>query len=95
MFTNGMRESKKDNVLIRDVCIEPFLVMIDFMYKGHFEPGIEEDSGSNLLSLLILADQFGVQLLQQKCVEVILENLSEVCELFYLKVQVPGFLRYD
>ncbi|BBM99480.1 hypothetical protein MPTK1_1g21560 [Marchantia polymorpha subsp. ruderalis] len=77
MFTNGMRESKKDNVLIRDVCIEPFLVMIDFMYKGHFEPGIEEDSGSNLLSLLILADQFGVQLLQQKCVEVILENLSE------------------
>lgn len=82
MFTSGMRESKKDSVLIRDVSLEPFLVMIGFMYKGDFELAMEEESGSLLLSLLILADQFGVQLLQQKSIEVILEFLSEVCKAF-------------
>ncbi|KAL3700362.1 hypothetical protein R1sor_018384 [Riccia sorocarpa] len=89
MFTNGMRESKRDSVLIRDVPLEPFLAMIGFMYKGDIEVGREEDSGSILLSLLVLADRFGVQLLQQKCIEIILGLVSEDSACAVLVVAAP------
>lgn len=78
MFTNGMRESKLDTVLIQDVGFEPLLVMINFMYRGHLQVDGIEDMGPILLPLLILADQFGLHLLQKNCIDYLLESLTKV-----------------
>ena len=78
MFTNGMSESNIGQVLIRDVAPEPFLAMLRFMYRGHLELDEKDDAGALLLPLLLLADQFAVQLLQQECCMLLLDCLNEV-----------------
>lgn len=78
MFTNGMSESNSSEILLRDVSPEAFKVMIDFMYSGELNLDSTLDSGTSLLQLLLLADQFGVSLLHQECCKTLLECLSEV-----------------
>lgn len=77
MFTNGMSESMSSEVTLRDVPPEAFKAMLDFLYDGQLNEKII-DSGSLLLQLLLLADQFGVTFLHQECCKVLLECLSEV-----------------
>ncbi|CAM6116675.1 unnamed protein product [Calypogeia fissa] len=86
MFTNGMRESKMDTVSIQDVGFEPLLVMVNFMYKGHLQVHGLENMGSVLLPLLISADQFGMHLLQKKCIDYLLGCLTKDCACAVLHV---------
>lgn len=77
MFTNGMTESVSSRVYLKDVCLEAFQIMLDFMYTGELNEGAMEIDVL-LLQLLLLADQFGVSLLHQECCKRLLEHLSEV-----------------
>ena len=77
MFTNGMSESMTAEVTLKDVPAEAFMAMLDFLYDGELNDKII-DSGSLLLQLLLLADQFGVTFLHQECCKMLLEYLSEV-----------------
>lgn len=77
MFTNGMSESVAPVVCLKDVSLDAFRVMLEFMYNGDFAKGDSLDIGTLLLQLLLLADQFGVTLLHQECCKTFLECLSE------------------
>lgn len=77
MFTNGMSESMSSEITLRDVPPEAFKAMFDFLYSGKLNDEVNIDSGSSLLELLLLADQFGVTLLHQECCKMLLECLSE------------------
>lgn len=78
MFTNGMSESISSKVCLRDVSPQAFNAMLEFMYSGELNIGDIMDTGTLLLQLLLLADQFGVALLHQECCKTLLECLSEV-----------------
>ena len=78
MFTNGMSESMSSEITLRDVPPEVFKAMLDFLYSGKLNDAVIMDSGSLLLELLLLADQFGVTLLHQECRKMLLDCLSEV-----------------
>lgn len=78
MFTNGMSESMSSEITLRDVPPEAFKAMFDFLYSGKHNDEVNIDSGSLLLELLLVADQFGVTLLHQECCKMLLECLSEV-----------------
>lgn len=77
MFTNGMVESSSSDIYLKDVPAEAFWVMIQFMYSGVLEMDITE-MGPILIPLLLLADQFGVFVLQRECCKRVMECLSEV-----------------
>ena len=77
MCTNGMVESSSSDISFSDVSVEAFKLMLQFMYSGELEMDRAE-MGSLLIPLLVLADQFGVTFLQQKCCKFLLECLSEV-----------------
>lgn len=77
MFTNGMSESMSSEVTLQDVPPEAFKAMLDFLYDGQLNEKVI-DSGSLLLQLLLLADQFGVTSLHRECCKMLLECLSEV-----------------
>lgn len=78
MFTNGMCESSIGEVVIRDVPPELLMVMLHFMYCGHLELDEKDNAGCLLLPLLLLADQFAIELLQQECCVSLLDCLTEV-----------------
>lgn len=78
MFTNGMRESVSSMVCLKDVPLEAFKIMLEFMYSGELNKGATEGINTLLLQLLLLADEFGVTLLHQECCKILLECLSEV-----------------
>jgi hypothetical protein len=78
MFTNGMSESNASEVCLRDVSPEAFLAMVHFMYSGKLDMDEKQDLGSLLLPLILLADQFGIHLLQQECCECLFECISKV-----------------
>lgn len=80
MFTNGMSESSSSEVHLKDVSLEAFKIMLEFMYSGKLNMEDTTDFGSLLLQLLLLADQFGVTLLHQECCKLLLECLSEVAK---------------
>ena len=93
MFTNGMRESSSTKVYLKEVSPEAFKVMLDYMYSGE----LTEDIKSNdtlLLHILLLADQFGITLLQQECCKLLLECLYEVA-LFSLFIVYRGFHHWN
>ncbi|CAN1781860.1 BTB/POZ domain-containing protein At2g30600 [Linum perenne] len=77
MFTNGMSESSSPEVHLKDVPVEAFKIMLDFMYSGELNLEDTADAGTLLLQLLLLADQFGVTVLYQECCKTLLECLSE------------------
>ncbi|CAL1383682.1 unnamed protein product [Linum trigynum] len=77
MFTNGMSESCSSEVHLRDVPLQAFKIMLEFMYSGDLNLEDTTDSGTLLLQLLLLADQFGVTILYQECCKTLLECLSE------------------
>ncbi|GAV63477.1 BTB domain-containing protein/F5_F8_type_C domain-containing protein/BACK domain-containing protein/Methyltransf_FA domain-containing protein [Cephalotus follicularis] len=77
MFTNGMSESNSSEICLRDVSVEAFKAMLEFMYSGELNMEDTMDFGNLLLPLLLLADQFGVTLLHQECCKILLECLSE------------------
>lgn len=77
MFTNGMVETSSSDIYFKDVSAEAFLVMLQFMYTGVLDIDILE-TGPILILLLLLADQFGVTVLQQECCKRVIECLSEV-----------------
>ncbi|WKA09250.1 hypothetical protein VitviT2T_026915 [Vitis vinifera] len=77
MFTNGMSESISSKVCLRDVSPQAFNAMLEFMYSGKLDIDDTMDTGTLLLQLLLLADQFGVALLHQECCKTLLECLSE------------------
>eukprot|EP01018_Ginkgo_biloba_P004223 Gb_09011 [translate_table: standard] len=83
MFTNGMSESNCSEVCLKDVSPEAFIAMLHFMYSGRLELDEIHDVGSLLLPLVLLADQFGIHLLQQECCEYLLECLAEVGSLLH------------
>ncbi|KAJ1411498.1 SKP1/BTB/POZ domain superfamily [Sesbania bispinosa] len=91
MFTNGMSESVSSEVTLWDVPAEAFTAMLDFLYDGQLNEKII-DSGSLLLQLLLLADQFGVTFLHQECCKMLLECLSEdsVCPLLQVVSSIPS-----
>lgn len=78
MFTNGMTESNSSDIYLRDVSAEAFLAMLQFMYSGELEMKDRNETGTLLLEILLLADQFGVAYLQQECCKLLLECISEV-----------------
>ncbi|KAI5075302.1 hypothetical protein GOP47_0009378 [Adiantum capillus-veneris] len=77
MFTNGMWESSMAKICIRDVQLDVFTAMLEFMYSGHLNLGPNDKLDSLLLSLLVLADQFGIPLLQHACSLKLIELLSK------------------
>lgn len=78
MFTNGMSESLSSEICLKDMSIEAFQAMISFMYGGEIGIADNSHSGTLLLELLLLSDQFGVTLLHQECCKALLECLNEV-----------------
>lgn len=79
MFTNEMCESNMSKVKIKDVQPNVFLAMLHFMYSFHLDLDERDDPEVLLLSLLLLADQFGIPLLEQACTQKLLALLSEDC----------------
>ncbi|KAL5778348.1 hypothetical protein ACOSP7_011274 [Xanthoceras sorbifolium] len=92
MFTNGMSESNSPDIHLRDVSLEAFNIMIEFMYNGELNMEDSMDFGSLLLQLLLLADQFGVIPLHQECCKLFLECLSEdsVCPILQAVSSIPS-----
>lgn len=78
MFTNGMSETLAEKIFLIDVPLDVFRILLEFMYNGGFSKEDTMDIGTQLLQLLLLADQFGVSLLHQECCKTLLECLSEV-----------------
>lgn len=78
MFTNGMRESVSSMVCLKDIPLEAFKIMLEFMYSGELNKEATEGINTLLLQLLLLADEFGVTLLHLECCKILLECLSEV-----------------
>ncbi|KAH7291551.1 hypothetical protein KP509_29G021400 [Ceratopteris richardii] len=80
MFTNGMWESSTTKICVRDVEPDVFLAMLRFMYCGRLVLCQNDELDSFLISLLILADRFGIPLLQHACSLKLIEVLSkELC----------------
>ncbi|KAK2660876.1 hypothetical protein Ddye_007409 [Dipteronia dyeriana] len=92
MFTNGMIESTSSDIHLRDVSLEAFNIMLEFMYSGELSMEDSLDFGSLLLQLLLLADQFGVTPLHQECCKLFLECLSEdsVCPILQAVSSIPS-----
>ncbi|XP_058090666.1 BTB/POZ domain-containing protein At2g30600 [Magnolia sinica] len=92
MFTNGMSESNSSEVYLRDVSVDAFSAMLQFMYNGELEMKDRDDMGDLLLQLLLLADQFGVTYLQQECCNSLLECLSEdsICPVLQIVSSIPS-----
>jgi len=74
-----MSESTVGQVLIKDTEPEVFMAMLCFMYRGHLDLEERSDYWALLLPLLVLADQFAIQSLQQECCLRLLDCLAEVC----------------
>lgn len=93
MFTNGMRESASSMVCLKDVPLEAFKIMLEFMYTGELNKEATGGINTLLLQLLLLADEFGVTLLHQECCKILLECLSEVIlRLFPLSMHTSSFV---
>ncbi|KAJ7516513.1 hypothetical protein O6H91_22G061000 [Diphasiastrum complanatum] len=92
MFTNGMMESSTREISFKDVHQEAFIAMVQFMYSGHFELDQQDNAGSLLLPLLVLADQFSVRLLQKECSEQLHQCLTEdsVCAILQVAASIPA-----
>lgn len=92
MFTNGMSETLAEKICLKDVPLDAFCVLLEFMYNGGFSKEDTMDIGTLLLQLLLLADQFGVSLLHQECCKTLLECLSEdsVCPILQVISSVPS-----
>ncbi|KAK3231983.1 hypothetical protein Dsin_003864 [Dipteronia sinensis] len=92
MFTNGMIESNSSDIHLRDVSLEAFNIMLEYMYSGELSTEDSMDFGSLLLQLLLLADQFGVTPLHQECCKLFLECLSEdsVCPILQAVSSIPS-----
>lgn len=92
MFTNGMSESISSEVFLKDVSLEAFKIMLEFMYSGELNKEDTMDIGILLLQLLLLADQFGVSVLHQECCKTLLECLSEdsVCPILQVISSIPS-----
>eukprot|EP00249_Psilotum_nudum_P017129 c26176_g2_i2 orf=223-2589(-) len=89
MFTNGMCESSLSRINLKDVAPDVFWAMLKFMYSGHLELEERDGVGSLLLPLLLLADQFGIPLLQLECSQQLLECISEDSVSAILSVVAP------
>ncbi|GAM26477.1 hypothetical protein SAMD00019534_096520 [Acytostelium subglobosum LB1] len=85
LFTNGMRESEKGEIVVPDVSKEVFLALLAYLYTDDLAPPTETATGSTtstghssslLTELLILANQFLLDGLKVKCCELIGETLS-------------------
>ncbi|XP_042448788.1 BTB/POZ domain-containing protein At2g30600-like [Zingiber officinale] len=92
MFTNGMVETSSSDIYLKDISAEAFLVMLQFMYTGILDMDILETSPI-LILLLLLADQFGVTVLQQECCKRVIECLSEdiVCTVLQAVSSVQSY----
>ncbi|TXG51932.1 hypothetical protein EZV62_021101 [Acer yangbiense] len=92
MFTNGMIESNSSDIHLREMSLEAFNIMLEFMYSGELSIEDSIDFGSLLLQLLLLADQFGVTPLHQECCKLFLECLSEdsVCPILQAVSSIPS-----
>uniref|UniRef100_A0A2P2L4L5 BTB/POZ domain-containing family protein n=1 Tax=Rhizophora mucronata TaxID=61149 RepID=A0A2P2L4L5_RHIMU len=77
MFTNGMSETSSSEIHLSEVPPEAFKIMLKYMYIGELSLADTTYSGTLLLQLLLLADQFGVTPLYQECCKILLECLSE------------------
>ncbi|GAB4828429.1 hypothetical protein Ancab_040043 [Ancistrocladus abbreviatus] len=86
MFTNGMNESASRKVCLRELSPEAFKAMVEFMYSGALNMEEALANGTLALQLLLLADQFGILILQQECCKILLECLSEdsVCPILQI-----------
>lgn len=78
MFTNGMIETNMIDIQLRDISLEAFQAMLQFMYGVELEPRYGDGTVHLLLELLLLADQFDVTSLHQECCKIIYEHLAEV-----------------
>ncbi|GMH04663.1 hypothetical protein Nepgr_006503 [Nepenthes gracilis] len=83
MFTNGMNESTSPQVCLRELPPEAFKAMLEFMYSGELNMEEGTSSGTLVLQMLLLADQFVIPVLQHECCKILLEYLSEdsVCSI--------------
>lgn len=90
MFTNGMWESNIGEIVVRAVAPEPFMAMLRFMYGGYLDLEEKDENGTLLLPLLVLADQYAIQILQQECCMRLLDCLTEVVPPVFFGV--PGLI---
>ncbi|KAL8487068.1 hypothetical protein ACS0TY_023666 [Phlomoides rotata] len=93
MFTNGMSESASSKICLKDVCVDAYKIMLEFMYTGEVNKDDTMGTDMSLLQLLLLADQFGISLLHQECCKRLFEHLSEgsVCQILLVISSVPSF----
>ncbi|KAK2999675.1 hypothetical protein RJ639_023754 [Escallonia herrerae] len=92
MFTNGMSESISSVVCLKDISLEAFKVMLEYMYSSELCKDDTLDRCILLLQLLLLADKFGVTLLHQECCKTLLECLSEdsACPILQVISSIPS-----
>ncbi|KAM7521310.1 hypothetical protein LguiB_020272 [Lonicera macranthoides] len=92
MFTNGMSESISSEVCLKDVPLEAFKGMLNFMYIGELNKEDGMDISVLILQLLLLADQYGVTFLHQECCKTLLECLLEdsVCPILQVISSYPS-----
>lgn len=91
MFTNGMWESNMNKISIWDVQPDVFLAMLKFMYSTRLDLECTDEMDSFLLSLLLLADRFGIPLLQHACSLKLIEVLAKesVCSILHVAASLP------
>ena len=71
MFRSNMRESKENEVDVRDCPKDVFLLFLEYIYKGAAEVGI-----NHALELYVVADRYQENDLSSQCLKVIERELS-------------------
>ena len=71
MFRSNMRESRENEVEVRDCSKGLFLLFLEYLYTGIVDVGMD-----HALDLYVLADRYRVIDLSRECVEVIGSGLS-------------------
>jgi hypothetical protein len=88
MFRSNMRESRENEVEVRDYSKDVFLLFLEYLYTGGVDVGMDRE---DVLDLYVLADRYQENGLSRQCVEVIrrgLNNENAICML----VEVDGLL---
>ena len=70
MFTNGMKESQKEEIELKDVEADVFALIVQFIYTRNVPITID-----NVFHLLSIADCFSVSGLTESCVEFLKSSL--------------------
>ncbi|GBG74440.1 hypothetical protein CBR_g18852 [Chara braunii] len=77
MFTIGMRESHGTEIYLEDTSPKAMQALLGFMYTSKLDFEQDEVEDDFLVSLLFLADQFGLDSLKIVCSTYLMDHISE------------------